>query len=78
MLTRVMLVLLVVLVILTGATAYMAYSAFNTVQAYAARFASVDGELGTLKTRADQLKTDSDAVSGRVKRVEDEVARFRR
>ena len=78
MLTRAMFVLVVVLVILTGVTAFMAYSAFNTVQAYAARFASVDRELGTLKTQADQLRTDSEAVSGRVKRVEDEVARFRR
>jgi len=53
-------------------------NAFNTVQAYGARFASVERELGSVKTLADQLKTDSDAVGGRLKRMEDDLARFRR
>jgi len=73
-----MLALLVVLVVFTSITAYMAYNAFNTVQAYGARFASVERELGSVKTLADQLKTDSDAVGSRLKRMEDDLARFRR
>lgn len=78
MLTRVIAVLLVVVVLLTGATAYLAYSAFTSVQAYAGRFEAVDRELGMVKMQADRLRTDSEALSGRVKRVEDEIARFRR
>ena len=73
-----MLALLVVLVVFTSIIAYMAYNAFNTVQAYGARFASVERELGSVKTQAAELKTDTEAVSGRLKRVEDELPRFRR
>ena len=73
-----MLAVLVVLVLFTGITAYMAYNAFNTVQAYGARFASVERDLGSVKTQAAQLKTESDTVTGRLKRVEDDLARVRR
>jgi hypothetical protein len=75
---KVTLAVLIVLVAFTGITAFMAYNAFNTVQAYGARFASVERELGSVTTRADQLKTDTDAVSGRLKKVEDELPRFQR
>jgi Tfp pilus assembly protein PilV len=73
-----MVAVVILLVALTGITAYMAYNAFNTVQAYGARFASVERELGSVKTQAAELKTDTEAVSGRLKRVEDELPRFRR
>jgi peptidoglycan hydrolase CwlO-like protein len=83
--SRVVVVLLVVLIILTGATAFMAYSAFNTVQVYAAKFTAIERDLATFKPQteklradADKLRADTDAVGGRVKKVEDEIARVRR
>jgi hypothetical protein len=75
---RVVVVLLVVLIALTGVTAYFAFNAYTTVQAYGAKFASFEKDLTGIKTEATRLRADSDAVAGRLKRVEDEVARVRR
>jgi hypothetical protein len=75
---KVVVVLLVVLVALTGVTAFLAFNAYTTVQAYGARFASAEKDLAGIKTEATKLRADSDAVAGRVKRVEDELARVRR
>jgi hypothetical protein len=75
---KVVVVLLVVVIALTGVTAFLAFSAYTTVQAYGAKFATVEKDLAGIKTEAAKLRTDSDAVAGRIKRVEDDVARFRR
>jgi len=76
--TRLLGGLLVVLVLLMGATAYFSYSAYSTVQSYSAKITSLERDLTALKAQGEQLRGEGEAVAARVKRVEDEAARFRR